>query len=145
MEERGLSPSPLPLLVVDEQGNRLDRPFLAAAVTEMVRIHLAPLPGLMLPVVLKLRPTGMSELDAYAFDNRCLRVLLPQSVIRGLSAADRSLRAFWELRTRVTDLAANFRSRVGARGDFFRHATRSHQSVAAAVRLQRFTRELTPT
>jgi hypothetical protein len=141
MEDSGSNRRVPPLVIVDEQGNRIDRPELAAAVTNMVQVHLAPLPGLMLPVVLKLRQNGMSELDAYAFDNRCLRVLLPVGLIRGLSGTERGMRAFWDLRTRVADLAANFRSRVGARGSFFRHATRSHQTVAAALGPRRSTRE----
>jgi hypothetical protein len=127
------------LLILDEENAKLHRPALSAALETMVETHLAGTDGLLLPAVLKVPEHGPAWLYAYTFDNRAVRVQISARIMYELQRGAPSERLVWELRSRVADLAANFRSRVGAAKSFWRAATAPDLVVA---RQGRDTREL---
>ena len=112
------------LLIVDDAGTPFDWPPMQAALLPLVEELLLPLPGLQLPVVLKVPKGGGAWLYAYANEKRALRAHIDAEVLHKLARPGGVERGRQLLRHVVDDLAANFRSRGGANPRLFRPATR---------------------
>ena len=123
---------------IDAGGARVQRPDFDAALSTMVQTHLASIPELLLPVVVRLMAKGGGWLYAYATDQRALRIQLSGIVLKQLADPAAQSRAIWELRRQVVDLAANFRSRLG-RPHHYMQATRTHAALVRPPEARRNT------
>lgn len=118
------------LLILNEENEKQELPALSALLETMVETHLAGIAGILLPAVLEVAEHGPAWLYAYAFDNRAVRVQISARIMCELQRGKPSERIVWELRCRVADLAANFRSRSGSAKSFWRAVTAPHVAVA---------------
>jgi hypothetical protein len=117
----------------------VSRPDLEAALATMIETHLAPIPELLLPIVVRLLPRGGGWLYAYASDQRALRIQLSAIVLHQLGSRSAQSRAVWELRRQVVDLAANFRSRLDRPLHYYGQATRTHAALTRPTLARRNT------